>query len=203
MWKPRRLTTPWVSTACYRDSFTFLSCGLGVELNVPHYKRTVCYITKEKNGLKFTKIQFISTALFHIHDYVVESEIKCTHIHFATSRRLTVLPTSVSAHYHATNHTICLLGEALSWNWTRPSAQFTTGETATVLFCRPEQIASYEIDQSGKECSRRKITHFELEYMVYYITVWYKFHLLTACAVDISHKADEVYIKVMDTIRVT
>jgi hypothetical protein len=23
MWEPRRLTTPWVSTVCYRDSFTF------------------------------------------------------------------------------------------------------------------------------------------------------------------------------------
>jgi hypothetical protein len=23
MWEPRRLTTLWVSTACYRDSFTF------------------------------------------------------------------------------------------------------------------------------------------------------------------------------------
>jgi hypothetical protein len=24
MWEPRRLTTLWASTACYRDSFTFL-----------------------------------------------------------------------------------------------------------------------------------------------------------------------------------
>jgi hypothetical protein len=24
MWKPRHLTTLWVSTACYRDSFTFM-----------------------------------------------------------------------------------------------------------------------------------------------------------------------------------
>jgi hypothetical protein len=23
MWEPRRLTTPWAFTACYRDSFTF------------------------------------------------------------------------------------------------------------------------------------------------------------------------------------
>jgi hypothetical protein len=23
MWEPRRLTTLWASTACYRDSFTF------------------------------------------------------------------------------------------------------------------------------------------------------------------------------------
>jgi hypothetical protein len=27
MWKPRRLTTLWVSTACYRDSFTFFMEG--------------------------------------------------------------------------------------------------------------------------------------------------------------------------------
>jgi hypothetical protein len=28
MWKPRRLTTLWVSTACYRDSFTFTFTGI-------------------------------------------------------------------------------------------------------------------------------------------------------------------------------
>jgi hypothetical protein len=26
MWDPRRLTTLWASTACYRDSFTFTFC---------------------------------------------------------------------------------------------------------------------------------------------------------------------------------
>jgi hypothetical protein len=26
MWEPRRLTTLWASTACYRDSFTYI-CG--------------------------------------------------------------------------------------------------------------------------------------------------------------------------------
>jgi hypothetical protein len=26
MWEPRRLTTIWASTACYRDSFTFFTC---------------------------------------------------------------------------------------------------------------------------------------------------------------------------------
>jgi hypothetical protein len=26
MWEPRRLTTLWASTACYRDSFTFHNC---------------------------------------------------------------------------------------------------------------------------------------------------------------------------------
>jgi hypothetical protein len=28
MWEPRRLTTLWASTACYRDSFTFYSKGI-------------------------------------------------------------------------------------------------------------------------------------------------------------------------------
>jgi hypothetical protein len=28
MWEPRILTTLWVSTACYRDSFTFLPRGI-------------------------------------------------------------------------------------------------------------------------------------------------------------------------------
>jgi hypothetical protein len=27
MWEPRRLTTLWASTACYRDSFTFTCCN--------------------------------------------------------------------------------------------------------------------------------------------------------------------------------
>jgi hypothetical protein len=27
MWEPRRLTTIWASTICYRDSFTFLNIG--------------------------------------------------------------------------------------------------------------------------------------------------------------------------------
>jgi hypothetical protein len=29
MWKPRRLTTLWASTACYRDSFTFFYLKIG------------------------------------------------------------------------------------------------------------------------------------------------------------------------------
>jgi hypothetical protein len=28
MWEPRRLTTLWASTVCYRDSFTFNMCRL-------------------------------------------------------------------------------------------------------------------------------------------------------------------------------
>jgi hypothetical protein len=30
MWEPGRLTTLWVSTACYRDSITFLYFYLGI-----------------------------------------------------------------------------------------------------------------------------------------------------------------------------
>jgi hypothetical protein len=41
MWEPRRLTTLWVSTVCYRDSFTFLSllhfCAL--VNNIGDYRR--------------------------------------------------------------------------------------------------------------------------------------------------------------------
>jgi hypothetical protein len=32
MWEPRRLTTLWVSTACYRDSFTLFNTVLLVYL---------------------------------------------------------------------------------------------------------------------------------------------------------------------------
>jgi hypothetical protein len=81
-------------------------------------------------------------------------------------------------------------------------------ETATarhmkVLFYRLEKITSYEIDQSGKESNladytERKITGFKLEYMVHYNIVWYKFHFLTACAVNMSYEADEIYLKLMD-----
>jgi hypothetical protein len=36
MWKPRRLTTLWASTACYRDSFTFFLPSLGTNLPLPY-----------------------------------------------------------------------------------------------------------------------------------------------------------------------
>jgi hypothetical protein len=32
MWEPRSLRTPWVSAACYRDSFTFYTCNLGLSV---------------------------------------------------------------------------------------------------------------------------------------------------------------------------
>jgi hypothetical protein len=42
MWEPRRLTTLWASTACYRDSFTFFFlfrpfCGVSMDLPVITY----------------------------------------------------------------------------------------------------------------------------------------------------------------------
>jgi hypothetical protein len=33
MWEPLRLTTLWASTACYRDSFTFLPLREGIVRN--------------------------------------------------------------------------------------------------------------------------------------------------------------------------
>jgi hypothetical protein len=74
MREPRRSKTLWASTACYKDSFTFLSCGLGVELNVPHHKRTVCYMTTGRIALNLRKSSLSTTDVFHIHGYVVESE---------------------------------------------------------------------------------------------------------------------------------
>jgi hypothetical protein len=34
IWDPRRFTTPWVSTVCFRDSFTFLPFSLEEEFVV-------------------------------------------------------------------------------------------------------------------------------------------------------------------------
>jgi hypothetical protein len=34
VWEPRRLTTLWASTACYRDSFTFLLLLTVVKVNI-------------------------------------------------------------------------------------------------------------------------------------------------------------------------
>jgi hypothetical protein len=34
MWEPQRLTTLWASTACYRDSFTFLSFCVGSSVSL-------------------------------------------------------------------------------------------------------------------------------------------------------------------------
>jgi hypothetical protein len=46
MWEPRRLTTLWISTACYSDNFTYISlCILFAhdkKLFVVHPKYTVC-----------------------------------------------------------------------------------------------------------------------------------------------------------------
>jgi hypothetical protein len=37
VWEPRRLTTLWASSACYRDSFTFMcgTCSVHLYLSVP------------------------------------------------------------------------------------------------------------------------------------------------------------------------
>jgi hypothetical protein len=51
MWEPRRLTTLWASTACYRDSFALLS----VELESSHVKKEVKSECKEKNEGRWPK----------------------------------------------------------------------------------------------------------------------------------------------------
>jgi hypothetical protein len=44
MWEPRRLTTLWVSTACYRDSFIFLPlCNL-VNDKINHKKERLGFV---------------------------------------------------------------------------------------------------------------------------------------------------------------
>jgi hypothetical protein len=40
MWKLRRLTTLWASTACYKDSFTFLNMNSDSNAS---YRRTCCF----------------------------------------------------------------------------------------------------------------------------------------------------------------
>jgi hypothetical protein len=35
MWEPRRLTTLWAFTACYRDSFTFFALSSNISLSLP------------------------------------------------------------------------------------------------------------------------------------------------------------------------
>jgi hypothetical protein len=39
MWDPQLLTTPWASTACYRDSFTFLH----TRISFFFFARLICY----------------------------------------------------------------------------------------------------------------------------------------------------------------
>jgi hypothetical protein len=44
MWEPRRLTTLWAFTACYRDSFTFLQIEIRAEVKVPFGKFEHCFL---------------------------------------------------------------------------------------------------------------------------------------------------------------
>jgi hypothetical protein len=37
MWEPQRLTTLWASTACYRDSFTFLFKKMTEDVSVGYF----------------------------------------------------------------------------------------------------------------------------------------------------------------------
>jgi hypothetical protein len=49
MWEPRRLTTLWASTACYRDSFTFTFVAVVVVIVVVV---VVVTVIKEKKCCK-------------------------------------------------------------------------------------------------------------------------------------------------------
>jgi hypothetical protein len=60
MWEPRRLTTLWVSTACYRESFTFVRSSFlnTIALHYQHKKYNVnnedirpCYTEERKTFL--------------------------------------------------------------------------------------------------------------------------------------------------------
>jgi hypothetical protein len=44
MWEPRRLTTLWASTACYRDSFTFIFTSLIIKV-LTIFKMNSCVYT--------------------------------------------------------------------------------------------------------------------------------------------------------------
>jgi hypothetical protein len=45
MWEPRRLTALWASTACYRDSFTFLPFGLHTEIVVKSLTKEIFFMS--------------------------------------------------------------------------------------------------------------------------------------------------------------
>jgi hypothetical protein len=47
MWEPRRLTTLWNSTACYRNSFTFLPFLLQVVRNICVHSGTILLLREE------------------------------------------------------------------------------------------------------------------------------------------------------------
>jgi hypothetical protein len=63
IWEPRRLTTLWASTACYRDSVTFI-------LDVPE-RRIVCvyevslFYSVTQIGSMDTYIRFLQHVLAH------------------------------------------------------------------------------------------------------------------------------------------
>jgi hypothetical protein len=44
MWEPRRLTTLWASTACYRDSFTYLLHGIFLQIFYEILRFKISYI---------------------------------------------------------------------------------------------------------------------------------------------------------------
>jgi hypothetical protein len=68
MWDPQRLTTLWVFTACYRDSFTY--SGVKEYCDVLRYwrRRSDCYFVLFSTSLFATTITFTICALhFRVH----------------------------------------------------------------------------------------------------------------------------------------
>jgi hypothetical protein len=49
IWEPRRLTTLWASSACYRDNFTFLHVGLYCAMTVYIYRVSGWKVSKIKS----------------------------------------------------------------------------------------------------------------------------------------------------------
>jgi hypothetical protein len=56
MWEPRRLTTLWASTACYRDSFTFLPVFWTYAVSYLRVTGVLCakYSAEIKNAWRYT-----------------------------------------------------------------------------------------------------------------------------------------------------
>jgi hypothetical protein len=71
MWKPRRLTTPWASTACYRDSFKFLctswpSRSTDVTSETFHYTDSKIIFTLSGHSCIQRRLRFFIRPYFQI-----------------------------------------------------------------------------------------------------------------------------------------
>jgi hypothetical protein len=73
MWEPRRLTTLWASTACYRDSFTFFTL-MGYNSALAASRPTICH-----NATATTASLLLATFLLtsHFQSTVCTLKVKC------------------------------------------------------------------------------------------------------------------------------